>query len=146
MNTFIRFFYEFISIFFEGIAMVFGGIFNGIIKMFNFMEYAKVIDSYKDSFNGGEKFLRQGVAHIGRLLGKLCVRNCKFFTGIAAAGSDILRFFRKGRGSCGAGLENSPAGKFCGSGKGRRHLDCSVGGENIFLFAQKRIQGRSGSV
>ena len=54
MNTFIRFFYEFISIFFEGIGMVFGGIFNGIIKMFNFTEYAKVIDSYKDSFNGKE--------------------------------------------------------------------------------------------
>ncbi len=57
MNTFIRFFYEFISVFFEGIGMIFGGIFNGIIKMFNFTEYAKVIDSYKDSFNGGEKFL-----------------------------------------------------------------------------------------
>ena len=55
MNTFIRFFYEFISIFFEGIGMVFGGLFNGIIKMFNFTEYAKVIDSYKNSFNGGEK-------------------------------------------------------------------------------------------
>ena len=55
MNTFIRFFYEFISIFFEGLGMVFGGIFNGIIKMFNITEYAKVIDSYKDSFNGGEK-------------------------------------------------------------------------------------------
>ena len=39
MNTFIRFFYEFISIFFEGIGMVFGGLFNGIIKMFNFTEY-----------------------------------------------------------------------------------------------------------
>ena len=57
MNTFIRFFYEFISVFFEGIGMIFGGIFNGIIKMFNFTEYAKVIDGYKDSFNGGEKFL-----------------------------------------------------------------------------------------
>lgn len=55
MNTFIRFFYEFISVFFDGIVMIFGGLFNGIIKMFNFTEYAKVIDSYKDSFNGGEK-------------------------------------------------------------------------------------------
>ena len=56
MNTFVRFFYEFISIFFDGFVMIFQGIFNGIVKMFNFNEYAKVIDSYKGSFNGAETF------------------------------------------------------------------------------------------
>ena len=57
MNTFIRFFYEFISIFFDGIVMVFEGIINGITKMFNFSEYAKLISNYKDNFNAGEKIL-----------------------------------------------------------------------------------------
>ena len=55
MNTFLRFFYEFISIFFDGIGLIFKGIASGFIKMFNFNEYAKVIDSYKGSFTGGEK-------------------------------------------------------------------------------------------
>ena len=35
--------------------MVGEGIINGFKKMFSFSEYAKVIDSYKDSFNGNEK-------------------------------------------------------------------------------------------
>lgn len=54
MNTFFRFFYEFISIFFEGLFGAFKGIFNGIKQMFNFGLYSKIIDSYKDSFNGAE--------------------------------------------------------------------------------------------
>ena len=54
MNTFLRFFYEFISVFFDGFVMIFQGIFNGIIKMFNVSEYTKVIDSYKGAFNGAE--------------------------------------------------------------------------------------------
>lgn len=53
MNTFIRFFYEFFSVFMKG----FGMIFQGIGKMFNLKEYGKIISSYRDSFNGGEKFL-----------------------------------------------------------------------------------------
>ena len=57
MNTFIRFFYEFISIFFDGITMIFKGLFEGIVKMFNFGEYAKLISSYSDNFNTGEKIL-----------------------------------------------------------------------------------------
>ena len=55
MNTFLRFFYEFISIFFDGLFDVFKGIINGIKQMFNFSEYGKIISSYKDNFNGNEK-------------------------------------------------------------------------------------------
>ena len=50
MNTFIRFFYEFISIFFDGVVQVFKGIIDGIVQMFNFGNYEKIINSYKDSF------------------------------------------------------------------------------------------------
>ena len=51
MNTFFRFFYEFISIFFEGIIKLFEGLVSGITKMFNYFDYKKILDSYKDSFN-----------------------------------------------------------------------------------------------
>ena len=54
MNTFFRFFYEFVSIFFEGIAEVFKGIGKGFGKMFGINEYSKVINSYKDHFTGGD--------------------------------------------------------------------------------------------
>ena len=54
MNTFFRFFYEFISIFFQGVVDVFAGIAKGFGKMFGFNEYAKVIDSYKDHFSGSD--------------------------------------------------------------------------------------------
>lgn len=54
MNVFTRFFYEFISIFFDGLVMVFKGITNGFTKMFNFNDYIKIINSYKDSFKGPE--------------------------------------------------------------------------------------------
>lgn len=57
MNTFMRFFYEFITIFYEGIKTIIKGIGSGFVKMFNFKEYAKVINSYKHSFNSGEKIL-----------------------------------------------------------------------------------------
>lgn len=55
MNTFIRFLYEFISIFFDGLFAGIKGLFSGIGQMFNFSEYAKIIESYKDNFNGSEK-------------------------------------------------------------------------------------------
>lgn len=54
MNTFLRFFYEFISIFFEGIETVLKGIYNGFIEMFNFWEYGLLINNYKGSFKGIE--------------------------------------------------------------------------------------------
>ena len=47
MNTFLRFFYEFISVFFDGIRKIF----SGIGKIFNVIEYKKIIDSYKTSFS-----------------------------------------------------------------------------------------------
>ena len=46
MNTFIRFFYEFISIFVGGIVDVGKGIYNGVTKMFNIFKYKKILDSY----------------------------------------------------------------------------------------------------
>lgn len=55
MNTFLRFFYEFISIFFDGLFSGFKGLWNGIVKMFSFSEYSKLISSYKGNFNGSEK-------------------------------------------------------------------------------------------
>ena len=55
MNTFLRFFYEFISIFFDGFFSGLKGLWDGITKMFSFDEYAKVIASYRDSFNGHER-------------------------------------------------------------------------------------------
>ncbi len=57
MNTFLRFFYEFISVFFDGFFGAFKGLFKGIGEMFDFSEYAKIIDSYKGNFSGGEKIL-----------------------------------------------------------------------------------------
>lgn len=55
MNTFLRFFYEFVSIFFDGLFSGVKGLFNGIEKMFSFSEYGKVIENYKQFFNGNEK-------------------------------------------------------------------------------------------
>ena len=57
MNTFIRFFYEFISIFFDGIVMIFSGLYDGLKKMFNIGEYARLISSYNGNFNAFEKVL-----------------------------------------------------------------------------------------
>ena len=54
MNTFFRFFYEFVSIFIQGIVKIFEGLVTGFGKMFGFKEYTKVIASYKDHFTGGD--------------------------------------------------------------------------------------------
>ena len=63
MNTFIRFFYEFISIFLDGFFTIIEGLINGILQMLNFGQYAKIIDSYKNSFSGPEKiFVFIGIA------------------------------------------------------------------------------------
>jgi len=56
MNTFLRFFYEFISIFFEGMETVFKGFYNGFVEMFNIGEYGSLINNYKGSFKGIEWF------------------------------------------------------------------------------------------
>ena len=57
MNTFIRFFYEFISVLFDGVVIVFRGIVEGFKKMFNFSEYTKIISNYNDALTGFEKVL-----------------------------------------------------------------------------------------
>ena len=57
MNTFIRFFYEFISIFFDGVVIVFKGIVEGFTKMFNFPEYSKIISNYSEAFTTAEKIM-----------------------------------------------------------------------------------------
>ena len=57
MNTFLRFFYEFVSIFFEGAEKIFGGLYNGLIQMFNVKEYSTLINNYKSSFQGFEWIL-----------------------------------------------------------------------------------------
>ena len=54
MNTFFRFFYEFTSIFFGGIIKLFNGLADGVTKMFNYFDYKKILDSYKDSFSAVE--------------------------------------------------------------------------------------------
>lgn len=53
MNTFLRFFYEFISVFFDGVKTIF----KGIVRMVNFNDYKAIVMSYKDSFHGSEWFL-----------------------------------------------------------------------------------------
>ena len=47
MNTFVRFFYEFVSVFFTGLETIFKGIIGGFGKMFNFLDYKKLIINYK---------------------------------------------------------------------------------------------------
>ena len=54
MNTYFRFFYEFISIFFDGCKEVFGGMTTGFGTMFGFKEYSQLLSSYKDQFTSGE--------------------------------------------------------------------------------------------
>ena len=54
MNTFLRFFYEFISIFFEGVWTILKGFYNGFMSMFNIFEYGTLINNYKTSFKGAE--------------------------------------------------------------------------------------------
>ena len=56
MNTFFRFFYEFISIFFDALVAIFKGIYQGLVKMFNFADYLQIINTYKETFQGPEWF------------------------------------------------------------------------------------------
>ncbi|MDD4187911.1 MAG: hypothetical protein PHX04_04030 [Bacilli bacterium] len=57
MNTFFRFFYEFIAIFFSGFEAMAKGFWKGLTQMFNFKTYKTVLTGYKDSFNGAEWIL-----------------------------------------------------------------------------------------
>ena len=61
MNTFLRFFYEFISIFVDGIITIFKGIGIGFYQMLGFRNYLKIINDYKSTFDGPE-WLFVGIA------------------------------------------------------------------------------------
>ena len=54
METFLRFLYEFLMQFFGGIELILMGFINGIKQVFNIKNYIKVINFYKDDFNGPE--------------------------------------------------------------------------------------------
>lgn len=54
MSTFFRFFYEFLGKFFLGIWKILEGFFLGFKQIFNFKDYADVIEFYKEDFNGFE--------------------------------------------------------------------------------------------
>ena len=54
MDTYLRFLYEFLMQFFAGIELIIKGLFNGIIKIFDVKSYIKVINFYKQDFNGPE--------------------------------------------------------------------------------------------
>ena len=54
MDTFFRFLFEFLSQFFNGVLDILMGFVNGFGKMFNIMEYIKIIDFYKNDFSGPE--------------------------------------------------------------------------------------------
>ncbi|MDD2504943.1 MAG: hypothetical protein PHF21_01570 [Bacilli bacterium] len=54
MDTFFRFFYEFISIFFGGIGSIAKGFWNGLVQMSNIKTYKSVLQGYQGSFNGAE--------------------------------------------------------------------------------------------
>lgn len=49
-----RFLYEFLSQFFKGVTTILGGIFTGFKQMFNIQAYVKVVEFYRDDFNGPE--------------------------------------------------------------------------------------------
>ncbi|NLL44498.1 MAG: hypothetical protein GX247_02380 [Mollicutes bacterium] len=52
MNVFLRFFYEFISILFDGIGIMFKGIADGFVRIINYNDYKKIIDSYREALKG----------------------------------------------------------------------------------------------
>ncbi|MBR3161155.1 MAG: hypothetical protein IKF19_00285 [Bacilli bacterium] len=54
MDTFLRFLYEFLMQFFGGVELILMGLINGIKQVFNIKSYIKVINFYKDDFNGPE--------------------------------------------------------------------------------------------
>ncbi len=50
MNTFIRFFFEFIDVFMEGLK----SIWDGFFQLFNVAEYVNIVDNYSENFDGPE--------------------------------------------------------------------------------------------
>ena len=54
MNTFIRFLYEFLRQFFSGFKSFFSGLLTGIKDTFSIGSYIKILNDYKNDFNGAE--------------------------------------------------------------------------------------------
>ena len=54
MNTFIRFLYEFLRQFFSGFKSFFTGFFTGLKDTFSIGSYIKILNEYKNDFNGAE--------------------------------------------------------------------------------------------
>ena len=54
MNTFIRFFFEFVSIFMDGMKMMLRGFADGFKQVINIKGYMEIINNYKEGFNGPE--------------------------------------------------------------------------------------------
>lgn len=54
MDTYLRFLYEFLMQFFSGVGLILSGLLNGVKQMFNVNSYIKVINFYKQDFNGPE--------------------------------------------------------------------------------------------
>lgn len=54
MDTYLRFLYEFLMQFFSGVQIIFVGLIEGIKQAFNIQSYVKVINFYKEDFNGPE--------------------------------------------------------------------------------------------
>ena len=54
MDTFFRFLYEFLMQFFSGVQILFNGIVEGCKQAFNIKNYIKVVNFYKNDFNGPE--------------------------------------------------------------------------------------------
>ena len=54
MDTFLRFLYEFLMQFFGGVELILMGFINGIKQVFNIKNYIKVVNFYKEDFNGPE--------------------------------------------------------------------------------------------
>ena len=55
--TFLKYFYEILSQFFSGFQKIFMGIFEGVIEIFNFPKYLKIINDYKNDFSFPEWLL-----------------------------------------------------------------------------------------
>ena len=54
MDTLFRFLYEFLSQFFGGFITIGSALASAIKQMFNFKEYLKILNFYKEDFNGPE--------------------------------------------------------------------------------------------
>ena len=67
MDTFFRFLYEFLSQFFDGLKFIFEGLAKGLSSIFNFGEYIRIIDEYKNDFSMPE-WLLVGIAILITLL------------------------------------------------------------------------------